>query len=91
MTDVLAALSVLIDIDCPERAAALDAFYQRWADDPLVIDKWFALAGALVTARHDRAGPRTDRASGLHAREPEPGARAGRHVLAGQPAAFPRR
>ena len=43
MTDVLAALAVLIDIDCPERAAALDAFYRRWEDDPLVIDKWFAL------------------------------------------------
>src|SRR5207248_610144 len=43
MTDVLAALAVLIDIDCPERAAALDAFYRRWERDPLVIDKWFAL------------------------------------------------
>jgi aminopeptidase N len=43
MTDVLAALGVLVDIDCPERAAALDAFYRRWADDPLVTDKWFAL------------------------------------------------
>ena len=43
MTDVLAALSVLIDIDSPEREAALEAFYTRWADDPLVIDKWFAL------------------------------------------------
>ncbi len=43
MTDVLAALGVLIDIDCPERAAVLDAFYRRWQEDPLVIDKWFAL------------------------------------------------
>jgi aminopeptidase N len=43
MTDVLAALSVLIDIDCPERGAALDAFYRRWAEDLLVTDKWFAL------------------------------------------------
>ncbi|HVB16545.1 MAG TPA: aminopeptidase N [Stellaceae bacterium] len=43
MTDVLAALAVLIDIDGPERAAALDAFYRRWEGDPLVIDKWFAL------------------------------------------------
>jgi aminopeptidase N len=43
MTDVLAALSVLIDIDSPEREEALDAFYKRWVDDPLVIDKWFAL------------------------------------------------
>ncbi|MBV9584228.1 MAG: aminopeptidase N C-terminal domain-containing protein, partial [Alphaproteobacteria bacterium] len=43
MTDVLAALGVLVDIDCPERAAALDAFYRRWEADPLVTDKWFAL------------------------------------------------
>ena len=43
MTDVLAALAVLVDIDCPERAAALEAFYWRWEGDPLVIDKWFAL------------------------------------------------
>jgi aminopeptidase N len=43
MTDVLAALSVLTDINCTERRAALAAFYQRWQDDPLVVDKWFAL------------------------------------------------
>ena len=43
MTDVLAALAVLVDIDCPERAAALEEFYRRWEKDPLVIDKWFAL------------------------------------------------
>ena len=43
MTDVLAALAVLNDLDCPERAAAFDAFYRRWEGDPLVIDKWFAL------------------------------------------------
>jgi aminopeptidase N len=43
MTDVLAALGVLIDIAGPERGEALDAFYRRWEDDPLVIDKWFAL------------------------------------------------
>jgi aminopeptidase N len=43
MTDVLAALAVLVDSEGPERAAALDAFYRRWEADPLVIDKWFAL------------------------------------------------
>ena len=43
MTDVLAALAVLVDIDCPERGEALAAFYRRWQNDPLVIDKWFAL------------------------------------------------
>jgi aminopeptidase N len=34
---------VLTDIDSTERRAALAAFYQRWQDDPLVVDKWFAL------------------------------------------------
>jgi aminopeptidase N len=43
MTDVLAALTVLTDIDCPERPAALATFYERWRDDMLVVDKWFAL------------------------------------------------
>jgi aminopeptidase N len=43
MTDVLAALSVLTDINCTERRAAIAGFYQRWQDDPLVVDKWFAL------------------------------------------------
>jgi aminopeptidase N len=43
MTDVLAALAVLVDIAGPERVEALAAFYRRWEADPLVIDKWFAL------------------------------------------------
>ncbi|HXC26766.1 MAG TPA: aminopeptidase N [Stellaceae bacterium] len=43
MTDVLAALSVLADINSTERNAALVAFYQRWQDDPLVVDKWCAI------------------------------------------------
>ena len=43
MTDVLAALGVLSRIDTPERVAALDAFYQRWRGDDLVLDKWFAI------------------------------------------------
>jgi aminopeptidase N len=51
MTDVLAALTVLTDIDCPERVAALDAFYKRWEDDPLVIDKWFALQARSLLPR----------------------------------------
>ncbi len=43
MTDVLAALAVLIDLDRPERAAALAHFFALWSQDPLVIDKWFSL------------------------------------------------
>ncbi len=43
MTDVLAALSVLVDLDRPERAAALARFYAAWSQDDLVVDKWFGL------------------------------------------------
>jgi len=43
MTDRLAALSILAETDLPEREPAFDAFYRRWQDDALVVDKWFAL------------------------------------------------
>ena len=43
MTDVLAALTVLADLDRPERPAAFARFYAAWSRDELVIDKWFAL------------------------------------------------
>jgi aminopeptidase N len=43
MTDVLAALAVLVDLDRPERPAALARFFAAWSRDDLVIDKWFAL------------------------------------------------
>jgi aminopeptidase N len=43
MTDRQGALGVLVSLDAPERQAALDAFYQRFHGDALVLDKWFAL------------------------------------------------
>jgi len=43
MTDVMAALAVLVDLDGPERTAALAAFYEKWQADPLVTDNWFSL------------------------------------------------
>ena len=46
MTDRQGALAVLVSLDVPERQAALDAFYARFHDDPLVLDKWFALQAA---------------------------------------------
>jgi aminopeptidase N len=46
MTDRQGALGVLVSLDAPERQAALDAFFQRFHDDPLVLDKWFALQAA---------------------------------------------
>jgi aminopeptidase N len=41
MTDRLAALGTLVNSDAEERVAALDIFYNRYRDNPLVIDKWF--------------------------------------------------
>jgi aminopeptidase N len=43
MTDVLAAMAILSGVDCPERADALAAFHAAWHEDPLVLDKWFAI------------------------------------------------
>lgn len=43
MTDILAALTVLSAVDCPERTQALDTFYAKWRSDPLVLDKWFSI------------------------------------------------
>ncbi len=43
MTDSLAALAVLNQIDCPQREQALQHFHDRWQQDALVMDKWFAL------------------------------------------------
>jgi aminopeptidase N len=69
MTDVLAALAVLVDIDCPERGEALDAFYRRWENDPLVIDKWFSLQarsslpGTIAAVRTLAAHPAFNRAN----------------------------
>ena len=43
MTDAMAALSALAQLDCPEREKALAEFYERWKDEPLVVDKWLAV------------------------------------------------
>jgi len=41
MTDAFAALAAICHVDCPQRSAALEYFYQRWEHKPPVIDKWF--------------------------------------------------
>ncbi len=48
MTDRLAALALLIDIDRPERQQALDDFLERFRDNGLVIDKWLALQAMSI-------------------------------------------
>ncbi|MBJ6122679.1 aminopeptidase N [Sphingomonas mollis] len=53
MTDRQAALTTLVNGDAEERQAALDLFYARYADNALVLDKWFQTQ-ALAT-RDDTA------------------------------------
>jgi len=43
MTDTIAALANLVNLDSDLREEALDDFYKKWINDPLVLDKWFSL------------------------------------------------
>ena len=45
MTDRQAAMGILVHGTSAEREAALDIFYNRYKDDALVLDKWFAVQG----------------------------------------------
>jgi len=50
MTDSMAALTWLAQLECPERDKALEEFYARWKDEPLVVDKWLAVqAGSRLS------------------------------------------
>jgi aminopeptidase N len=66
MTDAMAALAALANCDCAERAKALDAFYAKWKQEPLVVDKWLAvqagsrLPGTLAEVRKLLAHPAFD-------------------------------
>ena len=52
MTDVLAALEALSHTPFSAREKALEDFYQRWQNEPLVLDKWFALQAG---SHHEQA------------------------------------
>ncbi|MBW2628472.1 MAG: aminopeptidase N [Deltaproteobacteria bacterium] len=43
MTDYEAAFMSLVDLESPETHRAIGDFYQRWRDEPLVLDKWFRM------------------------------------------------
>ncbi|WP_135080290.1 aminopeptidase N [Terasakiella sp. SH-1] len=43
MTDRMAALGILSNMDIDAREEALKDFYNRYQDDPLVVDKWLAV------------------------------------------------
>ncbi|NJL09052.1 MAG: aminopeptidase N C-terminal domain-containing protein, partial [Methylacidiphilales bacterium] len=50
MTDRFAALTVLALNGAPARERALATFYERYASDHLVVDKWFALQATIPEA-----------------------------------------
>jgi aminopeptidase N len=66
MTESMAALQALNNVECPERKTALAAFHDRWIGTPLVLDKWFmlsatsALPGTLETVKELLEHPKFD-------------------------------
>jgi aminopeptidase N len=64
MTDTIAALAAIKDSDSPERHDLFARFETRWRDEPLVLDKWFALEatshreGSLARVKSLLAHPR---------------------------------
>ena len=55
MTEAVTALSVLAELGGSEGEAALAQFYDRWKNQPLVIDKWFSIqATAPASGGFDR-------------------------------------
>ena len=66
MTESFAALGLLANCDCPERAGALERFYEKWRDESLVVDKWLSvqatsrLPGTLARVRELLAHPSFD-------------------------------
>jgi len=46
MTDEYASLRILSQIYSTVKQAGMDIFYQKWEQDKLVLDKWFAVQAA---------------------------------------------
>ena len=66
MTEQFAALAALANSSAQQGASALAAFYGRWKDEPLIVDKWLAvqagsrLPGTLARVRELLAHPSFD-------------------------------
>jgi aminopeptidase N len=66
MTEQFAALVALANSNAQQRTIALQSFYDRWKDEPLVVDKWLAvqagarLPGTLARVRELLAHPAFD-------------------------------
>ncbi|MHC4895196.1 MAG: DUF3458 domain-containing protein [Planctomycetota bacterium] len=48
MTDSQTALAILCQHDVPRREEALAAFYERWREEPNVLNKWFSLQSTSI-------------------------------------------
>ncbi|MCC2866577.1 MAG: aminopeptidase N [Candidatus Accumulibacter phosphatis] len=66
MSDQFAALGTLAQYDCHESTEALAAFYERWHDEALVVDKWLSVQASsrlpetLATVRRLLSHPAFD-------------------------------
>lgn len=43
MTDTTAAITAVLDFDCPQRTEMLEKFYEKWQHEELVMLKWLAM------------------------------------------------
>lgn len=48
MTDNIAAVANVVDLDRGIRQEVLEDFYAKWMSDPLVLDKWFTLQALSI-------------------------------------------
>ncbi len=66
VTDRLAALSIIADVDSPQRMATFKRFYERWGGNDLIVNKWFhaqaisRLSGTVDRVRELLAHPAFD-------------------------------
>ena len=52
MTDRLSALSLLVNLEVPERDSCLAQYFDQWKHEPLALDKWFGIQSG---SRHPKA------------------------------------
>lgn len=48
MTDRMAAMSILAELETEERGKAFDHFYQEWKTDSVVLNKWFTVQASSL-------------------------------------------
>ena len=51
MTLAKSALNVFIRIDCPERKLISKIFFEKWKNNSVVLDNWFAYSASIETAK----------------------------------------